>query len=68
MKTQRYALFHEIWGYCVHAEYPAQWLLHIDGSEAQSFPSRKAARKVARKWSAGHIHIVRVRTVAGAQP
>jgi hypothetical protein len=61
MKQKRYALFNELWGWCVKAEYPAQWLLHIDGAEALHFPSRKAAREASSKWDhQGHIHVLRV--------
>jgi hypothetical protein len=61
-----YAIFHELWGYCVKAEYPAQWLLHIDGSEALLFPSREAAEQAASKWDhQGHIHIIEVSKRAG---
>lgn len=61
-KEKRYALFHEIWGWCVHVEYPAQWLLNCDHTQAQHFPSRKAARQASSKWDHhGHIHVLRVR-------
>lgn len=63
MSKKRYALFSELWGYCVKADYPAQWLLHIDGREALLFPTRKTALCAAFNWADGcvHIHVIRVR-------